>query len=136
MGTGVSRPCRRLARTGAEATSREAKCWTAPVQFDAARRAGDAPNDDDDFNDAGQDGVGRYQVTHKSGERRSAAKSCLTPVLGRANLTLMTNAQTTRVLLEGGHAVGVEARVGGELKRVMSRREGLLSAGALSHRNC
>ena len=84
-----------------------------------------------DFNGARQEGVGMYQVTHKNGERFSAAKAYLTPNLGRKNLTLMTGAHTTRVLLEGKRAVGVEVRVGGELKQLKAQREVLLCAGAL-----
>ncbi len=100
-----------------------------PVFIDAAAQAGYPRNDD--FNGAVQEGVGRYQVTHKNGERHSAAKGYLTPNLGRANLTVMTGAHTTRVLLEGKRAVGIEVRVGGELKQIKAKREVLLSAGAL-----
>ena len=100
-----------------------------PVFIEAARQAGHPLNDD--FNGATQEGVGRYQVTHKAGERHSAAKGYLTPVLGRANLTVMTNAHTTRVLIENRRAVGVEVRVGRELRQLKADREVLLSAGAL-----
>ena len=100
-----------------------------PVFVEAARQAGYPLNPD--FNGARQEGVGMYQVTHKNGERFSAAKAYLTPNLGRKNLTLMTGAHTTRVLLEGKRAVGVEVRVGGELKQLKAQREVLLCAGAL-----
>ena len=100
-----------------------------PVFVEAARQAGYPLNPD--FNGARQEGVGMYQVTHKNGERFSAAKAYLTPSLGRKNLTLMTGAHTTRVLLEGKRAVGVEVRVGGELKQLKAQREVLLCAGAL-----
>jgi len=100
-----------------------------PVFIDAAAQAGYPRNDD--FNGATQEGVGRYQVTHKNGERHSAAKGYLTPNLGRANLTVMTGAHTTRVLLEGRRAVGIEVRVGGELRQIKAKREVLLSAGSL-----
>ena len=100
-----------------------------PVFVEAARQAGYPINRD--FNGARQEGVGMYQVTHKNGERFSAAKAYLTPNLGRKNLTLMTGAHTTRVLLEGKRAVGVQVRVGGELKQLKALREVLLCAGAL-----
>ena len=99
------------------------------VFVEAARQAGYPLNPD--FNGARQEGVGMYQVTHKNGERFSAAKAYLTPNLGRKNLTVMTGAHTTRVLLEGKRAVGVEVRVGGELKQLKAQREVLLCAGAL-----
>ena len=100
-----------------------------PVFVDAAAQAGYPRNPD--FNGAVQEGVGMYQVTHKGGERFSAAKAYLAPNRSRPNLTVMTGAHTTRVLFEGKRAVGVEARIGRELKQLKARREVLLSAGAL-----
>ena len=100
-----------------------------PVFVEAARQAGYPVNGD--FNGATQEGVGMYQVTHKNGERFSAAKAYITPNLGRKNLTVMTGAHTTRIVLEGQRAVGVEVRVGGELKQLKAKREVLLCAGAL-----
>jgi choline dehydrogenase-like flavoprotein len=100
-----------------------------PVFVEAARQAGYPVNSD--FNGVSQEGVGLYQVTHKNGERFSAAKAYLTPNLGRSNLTVMTGAHTTRIVLEGRRAVGVEVRVGGELKQLKAKREVLLCAGAL-----
>jgi len=100
-----------------------------PVFVEAAQQAGFVKNSD--FNGATQEGVGMYQVTHKGGERFSAAKAYLTPNLARSNLTVITGAHTTRILMEGRRAVGVEARVGGELKQFKARRELLLCAGAL-----
>src|SRR4051812_1655783 len=66
--------------------------------IDAGREAGYPINDD--FNGARQEGIGAYQVTHRNGERFSAAKAYLTPHLGRRNLTVITQAHTTRVLFE------------------------------------
>jgi choline dehydrogenase-like flavoprotein len=85
-----------------------------------------------DFNGPSQEGVGMYQVTHRNGERCSAAKAYLTPHLGRANLKVITGARATRLLLDGRRATGVEYRLGdGSTARVLARREVLLSAGAL-----
>ena len=100
-----------------------------PVFVSAGQQAGYPLNSD--FNGASQEGVGMYQVTHKSGERHSAAKAYLTPALARPNLQVITEAHTTRILLEGQRAVGVEYRQGGELKQLRCTREVLLSAGAL-----
>jgi choline dehydrogenase-like flavoprotein len=44
---------------------------------------------------------------------------------------VITGAHTTRILLEGRRAVGVEYRQGGELKQVKASREVLLCAGAV-----
>ncbi len=100
-----------------------------PRFIDAAVQAGYSRNAD--FNGERQEGVGMYQVTHKGGERWSAAKGYLAPNLGRKNLTVMTNTPTTRVLLDGRRAVGVEVRIGRTLQQLMAKREVLLCAGAL-----
>ncbi|MFL6627721.1 MAG: GMC family oxidoreductase [Vitreoscilla sp.] len=85
----------------------------------------------DDFNGADQEGIGPYQVTHKNGERWSAAKAYLTPNLGRPNLTVFTGAHTTRVLFEGRRATGVEFRRDGRLEQIGAHHEVLVAAGAL-----
>ena len=58
-------------------------------------------------------GSGLYQVTQKRGKRWSTAVGFLRPAMGRPGLTVRTHALTTRVLVEGGRAVGVEYRVAG-----------------------
>ncbi|TWO63579.1 choline dehydrogenase [Caenimonas sedimenti] len=100
-----------------------------PVFVEAGKQAGHAENRD--FNGAEQEGVGLYQVTHKNGERFSAAKAYLAPNRQRSNLQVITGAHATRILFEGRRAVGVEYRQGGETKQVQANREVLLSAGAL-----
>lgn len=103
-----------------------------PVFVQAGVQAGFAANTD--FNGADQEGVGMYQVTHKNGERYSAAKAYLTPHLARSNLRVITGARTARILLEGKRAVGVEYLQdggNGDLKQLMCTREVLLCAGAL-----
>jgi choline dehydrogenase-like flavoprotein len=100
-----------------------------PIFVEAGKQAGYAGNRD--FNGARLEGVGMYQVTHKNGERFSAAKAYLTPNLGRKNLTVVTGARTNRVLLDGKRATGVEARIGNETRTMTARREVLLCAGSL-----
>ena len=96
----------------------------------AAVQAGHPGNPD--FNGAVQEGAGMYQVTHRDGERFSAAKAYLTPHLGRPNLRVITGARVTRIVLDGRRATGVEARLpGGGTARLTARREVLLAAGAL-----
>lgn len=96
---------------------------------EAGRQAGFAVNRD--FNGADQEGVGPYQVTHKNGERFSAAKAYLTPNLSRPNLQVITGAHALRVLMEGRRAIGVEYRQDGQVKHLHAGREVILSAGAL-----
>lgn len=100
-----------------------------PVFVKAAQQAGYAANPD--FNGPEQMGVGPYQVTHKNGERFSAAKAYLTPNLSRPNLQVFTGAHTTRILLAHKRAVGVEFEHAGQVKQLKAAREVLLCAGAL-----
>lgn len=70
------------------------------------------------------DGAGPYQVTQKNGERWSTARGYLQQ---RDNLTVLTNTQVTKVLIENGRAVGVRWADG----EARARREVVLSAGAV-----
>ena len=111
----------------------------APNRFsqlfvEAGQQAGHAVNTD--FNAAEQEGVGLYQVMQRDGERFSAAKAYITPILGqRPNLVVLTGAQVSRVIVEGEgdqrRATGVELLQGGTKRSLQARREVLLSAGAL-----
>jgi choline dehydrogenase len=103
--------------------------WTRAV-LQSAVAAGYPRNDD--FNGAEQEGVGQYQVTQKRGRRWSAADAYLHPAIQRPNLTVRTGALTTRVLIEGGRATGVEYRSGGRVHTVRARREVVLSGGAVN----
>src|SRR6185312_13598686 len=103
--------------------------WSRAV-VQAAVAAGYPRNDD--FNGARQEGVGFYQVTQKRGRRWSAADAYLKPALGRPNLTVLTGAQVTRVLVEGGRATGVEYRRGGTLHTARAAAEVVLSGGAIN----
>lgn len=85
----------------------------------------------DDFNGADQEGLGVYQVTHINGERCSSARAYLFPHRERKNLTVEIHAQTHRILIENGVAVGVEYKQNGQLKQIRARREVLLCAGAM-----
>jgi choline dehydrogenase len=84
-----------------------------------------------DYNASEQDGVSLVQVNQRRGLRNSAADAFLTPARKRHNLTVVTGALATRVLLDGTRAVGVEYRIGSGTKVARARREVLVSAGAL-----
>lgn len=83
-----------------------------------------------DYNGASQEGCFLYQVTHKNGERCSAAKGYLTPNLSRPNLQVMTHAIASRVLLQDGRATGVEYLRGNDRQQLHARREVIVCAGA------
>ena len=95
---------------------------------EAGVQAGWAHNPD--FNGARQDGVGLYQVTHKNGERFSAAKAYLTPHRQRPNLQVMTGVTAQRIVLESGVARQVQVLQGGSQRSLRARREIIVSGGA------
>lgn len=86
----------------------------------------------EDFNGAVQEGVGFYQVNQKGGKRCSSAVAFLVPALARGNLTVLTGAHGTRVLLEGARAVGVEYSQNGGLDAARATREVILAGGAVN----
>ena len=83
-----------------------------------------------DVNGAQQNGAGMFQYTIKNGERHSAAKAFLKPILQRKNLTIKTNALVQRILIENDIAVGVEIVVNGKLEQIKVRKEIILCGGA------
>jgi choline dehydrogenase len=86
----------------------------------------------DDFNGASQEGAGLYQVTCKKGGRWSTADAYLRPALTRPNLTVRTDAQATRIVLEGNRAVGVSYLKDGVEQTVRAEAEVLLSGGSIN----
>ena len=86
----------------------------------------------DDYNGAEQEGFARFQATIRDGRRCSAAVAYLRPALKRRNLTVEVATLATRVLLEGTRVVGVEYRIGGELRTARADREVILAAGAIN----
>jgi choline dehydrogenase len=85
----------------------------------------------DDFNGGDNEGCAYFQVNQKRGVRWHAAKAFLKPAVGRANLTVLTHAQTERLVLDGKQASGVLFRQGDQLKRADADAEVILSAGAV-----
>jgi choline dehydrogenase len=84
-----------------------------------------------DFNGFQQEGWGPYQLTIKDGERWSSSKAYLYPALKRPNLTCVTGARTSRLLLDGKRVNGVEYLVDGQKVTVNATAEVLLCAGAV-----
>ncbi len=95
----------------------------------AAQQAGIPYNAD--FNGAKQAGCGLYQVTQREGRRCSAAVAYLHPAMQRGNISLLTDVLTTRVLLDGHRAVGVEYAQDGELRKATAEREVIVCSGAI-----
>jgi len=102
-----------------------------PALIEAGRQAGYKTTKD--FNGYQQEGFGPYDLTIRDGKRWSAAAAYLTAALSRPNLTCVTEARTTKILIEKGRAIGVDYVVGkgGEKRTAHADAEVLLSAGAV-----
>lgn len=100
----------------------------ADAFISAAETAGFSRNPD--YNSSHQDGFGYYQVNQKNGRRWHTGKAYLAPARKRPNLSVLTGAHVTRLLLEGKAVRGVEYSNNGALRSVRSR-EVILAAGAV-----
>ena len=85
-----------------------------------------------DTNGFQQEGFGPADSTVKKGRRSSTAQAYLHPVSQRSNLEVRTNAQVSRIVIEGGRARGVVLERAGERYEVGATREVVLSAGAIN----
>jgi choline dehydrogenase len=85
----------------------------------------------EDFNGAAQEGFGRYDLTIANGKRWSTAAAYLAMAADRPNLTIITGARTTGILLDRGRAVAVDYVSGKTRERVEASGEVLLCAGAV-----
>jgi choline dehydrogenase-like flavoprotein len=74
------------------------------------------------------------QFNIRRGRRQSSATAYLRPVLRRQNLTLLVNALTTKVLVDGQRATGIELlrNKRSATETVTARREVILCAGAFN----
>jgi choline dehydrogenase len=84
-----------------------------------------------DLNAEDSEGMALRQVAIRGGTRETTASALLDPALGRSNLTVLTGAHATQVILEGRRAVGVKAQSREGAVLVRARREVILSAGAI-----
>jgi len=87
-------------------------------------------NKNDDFNGAIQEGFGSYHVTNTNRERCSTARAFLHPVSSRSNLTVLTEAEVARIVIDQNKAMGVIYHQGGKPIEVHAQKEVILSAGS------
>jgi choline dehydrogenase len=114
-----------------EVTSRAP--WTHPVckAFLEAGQQLQFPLNDN-FNGRSIEGVGYYHHSICArGKRMSSARAWLKPALQRSGLSLVSEAQVSGLLMEGGRVSGVRYVRGGHQVSVKARREVILSAGAI-----
>ena len=84
-----------------------------------------------DYNGKQQEGFGPMHMTVKDGVRSSASREYLDPVKSRKNLTIVTGALVTKVVLEDKVAKGVEYVVNGKTETAATSNEVVLSAGSI-----
>ncbi len=85
-----------------------------------------------DYNGAAQDGIGMTQATIRKGRRMSTAFCYLDPARSRANLTILANALTECLLIEGKRCVGVRYKVNGQQREARATREVVVSGGSIN----
>ena len=91
----------------------------------------------DDFNAGDNAGVGYFDVNQRSGLRWNTSKAFLRSAKSRANLTVWTEAQAEKLLLEknangGLRCKGVQVSRSGQSVTVTANQEVILSAGAIN----
>ncbi|MGB1310493.1 MAG: choline dehydrogenase [Leucothrix sp.] len=86
----------------------------------------------DDISGYCQEGYGVFDSTISNGERWSAARGYLDPIKNRANLSIVTQANVQRIVLEGQEAKGVvyKDKRGNEIT-VLANKETILCGGAV-----
>lgn len=84
-----------------------------------------------DFNGATTYGVGRYQLSVGARWRASGSRAFIHPALRRPNLTIVTGALVSRVLVRSRRAIGVEWVRGGVTQSAHCDGEVVLCAGAV-----
>lgn len=109
--------------------------WDILESFaDAAEQAG-VPKIDD-FNTGDNEGVGYFEVNQRKGWRWNTSKAFLRPAKNRSNLTIWTEAQVEKLVVERDAigeptCKGVKVRRAGQTLTVNAAREVVLSAGAI-----
>lgn len=105
--------------------------WDILEKFrDAAHQVGIAPTDD--MNTGTNEGSAYFEVNQKRGVRWHTGKGFLKPARKRANLTVLTRALTSRLVLDGKRAIGVRFHHKGGDKFARANGEVLLAAGAVN----
>ncbi len=103
---------------------------TAPAFMDAARQMGFPIIDD--VNGPMRPGAGYINMNIAAdGTRVSSSRAFLRPNLDRKNLTLLLNANVTKIVFDGDRAGGVEIVAADGARSVRAMREVILAAGTI-----
>lgn len=85
----------------------------------------------EDLNAFEGEGIGYFPATIENGRRVSAARAFLAPIIGRPNLTVLTDTVVGTVVFDGTRATGVECITNGKPREFHAGNEVLVCAGAL-----
>ncbi|MEH6758551.1 MAG: choline dehydrogenase [Parasphingorhabdus sp.] len=103
---------------------------TSRAWLDGGQQAGHSFNKD--MNEGDPIGMAQMQGNYANGLRQSASACYLRPVLGRANLQVITGALAQRVVTDEKRAVGVDYLKKGKSKTVRARKEIILCGGVIN----
>ncbi len=85
-----------------------------------------------DYSGRTMEGVAMAQQTVHNGLRQSTATQYLKPASKRPNMTILTGAEATSLILEGKRCVGVRYKRKGEMHEARVTREVILSCGTVN----
>jgi choline dehydrogenase len=111
-------------------SDREVNYPISHVFVEGSRQAGFKVTND--FNGADQEGVGMYQCTIKDGQRCGASRGYLKPAMARDNVTVLTGALVSRIVIEDKKARGVVFSIKGNTTEITANKEVILSGGAIN----
>ena len=86
----------------------------------------------DDFNGPQPEGMGYFDSNRLDGQRQSTAVAFLRPAMNRPNLSVVTRALVSRIIVEGRRATAVEYIHNGTTQRVKAKAEVILAAGTVN----
>ena len=124
---------RRHHGTGGYLTVQESP-WRTPIAVAFVEAGVEMGYENRDCNGARQTGFMLPQATLRRGSRCSTAKAFLRPARDRDNLDIATGAHVMKILIDPDtrQAQGVKFRRQGKVYKVYSKKEVILSAGALN----
>ncbi len=104
----------------------------APAMVEAARSIGMPTFDSNNGRLMESDGgASILDLRVRDGKRLSVFRTYTFPYMDRPNLTVLTNALVTKLILSGKRATGVEIAFNGQIQRITAGLEVVLSLGAI-----
>ena len=85
-----------------------------------------------DYNGATQEGVAHYQLNIERGRRVTSARAWLRSRIRSGKVRLLCEALVTRILIDRRRATGVAFEQNGIQRKILARREVIVSAGAIN----